>query len=316
MEGGDRMDKREMLFNLAENRKSTEYVPAAFFLHFDSHHHRGQAAVNKHLEFFRSTGMDLVKIQYEHPFPTMPQIREPADWSKMELLGSDYFAPPLEVVSGIAKAAKKEAVVVVTLYSALMLAAHATSRELLNQHLEQDPAAVAKGLRAIDESLLVFARGCIAAGADGFYMSTQGGEAGRFSDPALFSRFIKPVDLALMREVHRLSTFTILHVCDYHGAYDDLSPYLDYPGTIVNCATRMQSDSLSPRRIADMFGRPFMGGMDRHGVLVTGSRDEIQREVREVIGQAPDRFMLGADCTVPSDIPWDNLKAAIDAAHG
>jgi uroporphyrinogen decarboxylase len=119
-----------------------------------------------------------------------------------------------------------------------------------------------------------------------------------------------------MREVHRLSTFTILHVCDYHGAYDDLSPYLDYPGTIVNCATRMQHGPLSPRRIADMFGRPFMGGMDRHGVLVTGSRDEIQREVREVIGQAPDHFMLGADCTVPSDIPWDNLQAAIDAAHG
>ena len=38
-------------------------VPAAFFLHFDQAYHRGRAAVDKHLEFFRATGMDIVKSQ-------------------------------------------------------------------------------------------------------------------------------------------------------------------------------------------------------------------------------------------------------------
>jgi hypothetical protein len=37
--------------------------------------------------------------------------------------------------------------------------------------------------------------------------------------------------------------------------------------------------------------------------------------VREVLHDAPDRTILGADCTVPSDIDWDNIRTAISAAH-
>ncbi len=48
---------------------------------------------------------------------------------------------------------------------------------------------------------------------------------------------------------------------------------------------------------------------------MTGTREQIQRKVQEVIRDAPPGFALGADCTVPSDIPLENLKAAIEAAH-
>ena len=37
--------------------------------------------------------------------------------------------------------------------------------------------------------------------------------------------------------------------------------------------------------------------------------------VRKAIGDAPDRFILAADCTVPAETPWENLKIAIQAAH-
>jgi uroporphyrinogen decarboxylase len=229
--------------------------------------------------------------------------------------GADYFADPLEVISGIVKAAKKEAVVVVTLYSALMLAGHAAGRELLTAHLEEDPESTAKGLQIIAESLLVFIRECVKRGVDGFYASTQGGEAGRFRDPSLFTRYIKPCDLLVMNEINRTCPFNILHVCDYHGVYDDLSPYLDYPGQIVNCGTTLRAGRIEPKKIASLFRRPFLGGMDRHGIITTGTREEIKREVSDLVRNAPARFALGADCTVPSDIPWDNLRTAIEAAH-
>jgi uroporphyrinogen decarboxylase len=58
-----------------------------------------------------------------------------------------------------------------------------------------------------------------------------------------------------------------------------------------------------------------MGGLDRHGVLATGDRAAIRQAANEVLAQAPERFILAADCTVPSETPWDNLKAAVDAAH-
>jgi uroporphyrinogen decarboxylase len=310
------MNKRNAVLDLVKANGRQEYVPAAFFLHFDADHHRGQAAIDRHLEYFHATGMDIVKIQYEHPFPKVPEIRQPKEWVRMPRYGADFFRDPLEAASELVKAAGKEALVVVTLYSPLMLAAQATSREQVTEHLAADPESAKKGLEIIAESMLVFVRECVKRGVDGFYASTQGGESGRFRDKTIFTRFIKPIDLIVMNEINRICPFNILHVCDYHGVYDDLSAYLDYPGTIVNCGTRLASGPISMKEISDGFRRPFMGGMDRHGTLVSGTQEDIRREVREVLRQAPARFMLGADCTVPSDIPWRNLKTAIAEAHG
>jgi uroporphyrinogen-III decarboxylase len=58
-----------------------------------------------------------------------------------------------------------------------------------------------------------------------------------------------------------------------------------------------------------------MGGLDRKGVLAAGSPAQIRKAVEEVLQDIPERFILGADCTVPLTTPWDNLKIAIDAAH-
>src|SRR5690349_9781922 len=63
------MNKRDSILSLIDDTASPDYIPAAFFLHFDSAYHQGEAAIDKHLEFFRATGMDFVKIQYEQPFP-------------------------------------------------------------------------------------------------------------------------------------------------------------------------------------------------------------------------------------------------------
>jgi uroporphyrinogen decarboxylase len=58
-----------------------------------------------------------------------------------------------------------------------------------------------------------------------------------------------------------------------------------------------------------------MGGLDRKGVIATGSTREVEEVVEEVLRTAPDRFILGADCTVPGETSWDNLKTAIATAH-
>jgi uroporphyrinogen decarboxylase len=30
---------------------------------------------------------------------------------------------------------------------------------------------------------------------------------------------------------------------------------------------------------------------------------------------APPRYIMGADCTLPGDIDWDNIRTAINTAH-
>jgi uroporphyrinogen decarboxylase len=309
------MNKREKVLSLLDGSKAPDYVPAAFFLHFDPGYHRGQPAVEKHLEYFRYTGMDFVKIQYESTFPHRPEIAKPSDWTKMPLYGVEFYEGQLAAVDGLVKAAKHEALILVTLYSPFMCAGHTTSDRTITEHIKRDPQAVKKGLEIITESMMIFVKACIRLGVDGFYASTQGAESHRFADMAAFEECIRPYDLALMEEIDRACPFNILHICDYHGGYDDLTPFLDYPGDVVNTSLQVGGRERTTTDIAAMFGRPVMGGMDRKGIIVSGPEDEIRVRAREVLDQAPERFILAADCTVPSDTNWDHIRTAISTAH-
>jgi len=55
--------------------------------------------------------------------------------------------------------------------------------------------------------------------------------------------------------------------------------------------------------------------MDRAGVIVDGSKREIEEQVRRVCSEMGSDFILGADCVLPEDVNWENIKTAIDAAH-
>ncbi len=307
-------NKRDNLLGLLGGN-APDYIPAAFFIHFDKSCHFGQAAVDKHLEYFRYTAMDFVKIQYERTFPPVAAIQKPEDWRKMPHYGLEFYAPELEAVEGLVKAAKQEALVLVTLYSPFMCAGHTATLPLLTAHLQEDPESVRSGLETITESLMLFVKECVRLGVDGFYASTQGGEAGRFRDPHIFTRYIKPFDLVLMNEISHSCVFNILHVCDYHAPYTDLSPFLDYPGHLVNCNPQLTSRKLAWKEIAGLFKRPCMGGLDRHGIIVSGGKEQIRSAVTEALSDVPELFVLGADCTLPNDIAWDNIRTAISAAH-
>ncbi len=309
------MNKRDAVLSLLDPNSRPATIPAAFFLHFDPVFQKGQAAVDKHLEFFRHTGMDFVKIQYERKFPVIPAIQKPEDWSKMPDYPLDFYEEPLKVVEGLVRAAKKDALVILTLYSPFMFAAQTTSYDLITRHIKEDPETVKIGMRTITNSVMRFVKECVKLGLDGFYTSTQGGEAARFSDPVSFDTCIRPFDLELMEEINRTCPFSILHVCDYQLPYSSITRYADYPGQVVNASLELTGGKISAKEVARMYNRPFMGGLDRLGVLATGTSADVKAAVEAVLKDPPERFILGADCTVPANTSWDNLKTAIDTAH-
>jgi uroporphyrinogen decarboxylase len=265
--------------------------------------------------------MDFVKIQYETPFPPRLEIKSPDDWGKMPLYGKDFYEDQLYIVEGLVKKAKKDALVIMTTYSPFMCAGQTTrhtpdmGQTLITEHIKENPEKVKQGMEVITESLMLFVKACIELGVDGFYASTQGGESHRFEDIELFNACVKPYDLALMEEMNRCCQFNILHVCDFHDGYDSLAPFVDYPGDVVNCSLTLGDQEISAKEVSRMFGRLYMGGLDRKGVIATGTEGEIDAAVAEVLQEAPDRFILGADCTLPADIDWDNIRTAISAAH-
>ena len=271
--------------------------------------------MEKHLEYFRYTGMDFVKIQYERTFPPIAEIKKPEDWGKMPLYPLDFYQPQLEVVRGLVKEAKKEALILVTLYSPFMCANHSVTSQVVTAHLQKNPEAVKKGLEIITDSLMQFVKECIRLGVDGFYASTQGGETDRLQDSRIFTDYIKPYDLVLMNEINQSCLFNILHVCDYHGPYENFGPFLDYPGHIVNCNPQLNGGRMAWKEIAQLFKRPCMGGLDRQGIIVSGDKEEIEKAVNEELRQVSHPFVLGADCTLPGEIPWLNIRTAIAAAH-
>jgi len=309
------VNKREIIQMLTNPDAQLPYIPSAFFLHFDKDYHQGQAAIDKHLEYFRYTDMDFVKIQYELTFPNQPEIQKPEDWAKVPLYGADFFDDQWRIVGGLVKAVGKETLVLMTLYSPYMIAGQIAGREMVDKHILENPEQVNHGMEIITESLMTFVEGCLRQGIDGFYHSTQGGETHRFGGSTYFDKCIKPFDLTLMDKVNQECRFNILHVCDYHGDYDSLSTFIDYPGDIINTSLNIGNLSLTGKNISQIFNKPFMGGLDRHGTLLSGTPDKIQSAIEDVILSSPDNFILGADCTVPGETNWDNLKTAISFAH-
>jgi len=309
------INKRERMLQWLEGELEAGYIPSAFFMHFDENHKVGSAAAAKHIEYFDYTDMDFVKIQYEQHYTPVDYLKKPADWSKMTPRKLDFYEPQLQTVREIVKAKKKEALIVMTLYSPFMWAGHCATLPVLLQHMEENPDAVKKGLDVLTESLMLFAKACIETGVDGFYMSTQGSETGQLKNASLFHDYVKPSDLVVMNEVTSRCNFNILHVCDYNAPYANYSAVLDYPGQVVNCNPQLTDNLLSWKEISSMFKRPVMGGMERKGVIYKGSMQEIEDEVKSMIKDIPKQFILGAECTVPGDTDWNHIKKAIAVAH-
>jgi uroporphyrinogen decarboxylase len=307
-------NKREKVLAVLDQSKPNEYVPAAFFLHF--HDKLGQGAIDSHLQFFRATNMDFVKVQYEIVVPYLDNIKSPDDWAKIPVYTKDFFEPQLAVIEALAKELKSEALILPTVYSPLSLALQTVGKDTL-EHIKQDPDATAKGLRNISESIVNYIDDAIQRGADGFYISTQGGNSRLFGDGPLFEQAVAPYDKIVSQEASDKALLNILHICDYgESYYTQINKFASYPGSIINAPNvLLDGTPVKLKEVQETFHRPVMGGLDRLGVLAKGSVEEAKAAVDQVLNQAPANFILGADCTVPSDVPYPKLRAVIDYAH-
>ena len=306
--------KRDLMMQVLDMSTTPNYIPAGFFMHFGV---KGDAAVKAHLDYFRASGMDFVKIQFdEQGLAQNEQIKTAKDWAKMPILPEKWFEPALYLLKALIKEAKSDALIIQTLYSPYQMAKQAVPWELLVQHVKEDAESVCRGMENITLSIMNFVHAAARVGVDGFYTCTQGGETNRVADQSLFNRTIKNYDMILYKEVSQLVPFNILHICDYEGNYEGFaSRFQDYPGQVINVPLSADGKPLSLSQASGIFNRPVMGGLDRHGILATGSPEEIKKATIEVLKNAPANVILSGNCTVDKRIPIENLKAAINTAH-
>ena len=304
------MNKIERV-NAALAGKPVDRVPAGFWFHFTPDKHHGKAAVKAHLDFYQESNIDILKMMNEHPYRANVDIVSPADWRRVRPapLSSDFYQEALDEVKAIVDAIGGEAHVLVTVFGPFG-SGNNTSGAKVTDHLKADPLAVSQGLGAIAESLAVFGEALIEAGASGLYYSSQSGEQTRFTEFE-FLQYIKPNELTVLNAVKDKGSFNLLHICK---DYIRLPLYTDYPAHMVNWQSTKHNLNLQEGR--PLFKRPLCGGMDDRGVMVDGTHEEIQAEVKRVIQTiGTDSFMLGADCTMPTDIDVTNIRAAVDATE-
>jgi len=285
-------------------------VPASFWFHFPKEQAHGKESVQAHLDYFRKADLDFLKIMNEHPYQVETQIKNPADWRKLKPapLSSDFYQAQLDEIKMITDALAGECLTATTIFNPFSSGNHCSGK-LVTEHLKMDPDSVNIGLATIAESLAAFAAACLEAGADGIYYSAQGGEADRFEED-LFLEAIKPHDLTVLRAVENQVEFNILHICRDNIR---LHLYSDYPGNAVNWAATAQNNiPLSAGK--KLFERTIIGGMDNRGVIVDGAPGDIEARVHAILEEfGTQNLILGADCTLPTEIEIDHIRAAVEA---
>ena len=303
-----RMNKTERVRAVLAGEQP-DRVPASFWFHFPEGSKHGTASVKSHMDYLAETDVDFLKIFNEHPYQTEFDIKEPADWERLRPvpLSSPFFQAMLEETRAIVEAVDGQCLTVTTVFGPFGEGNHATGG-LVTDHYREDPVAVAHGLKVIAESLAEFSLALLDCGTDGIYFSAQGGERDRFSEEQFLSD-LKPCDLTVLEAIDGKAEFNLLHICK-----DDvrLEHYTDYPANAVNWAAAKSNWSMAEGLA--QFKRPVVGGLHDRGVIVEGSLDDIEKAVHTVLDDVGNRnFMVGADCTLPTDNSLANIRQAVQA---
>lgn len=317
------MTKRERVI-AAIAKQPVDAIPAGFSLHFPTQINSGAAAVNAHLDFFKATDTDILKIMNENLTPDVGEILVPDDWNKIPTysLGDDFMQAQLAIVEGILDGCDHNGYIVGTIHGICASAIHPIEarygyeavRDLFCAHLRSNKKPMLAAWGRIADGMAALARRQIEMGVDAIYYAALGGESKWFTDEE-FAECIEPFDRKILSAVHEAGGKTILHICkdglnmQRYAGYGDLVDVVNW-GVYETHFSLEEGRKLFPNAA-------IMGGLaNRSGVLVDGTPDELAAAVQKVVDSfGTSGFILGADCTLATEHPYGSIRTAVDAAH-
>lgn len=302
---------------------TVDHVPAVFSLHFPKEISAGDAAVTAHIDFYRRTDCDAVKIMNENPEPFIGRLQTPRDWEKVKAyrMNAEFATRQLDIVKRILDRVGPESYSLATIHGVCASSIHpieaaygyADARNVMCDTLRQNRRIMLDVHQKVADTMSELAAACIQAGADGIYYAALGAEKHFYTDEE-FETYIKPYDLQIMKAARESGGHVFLHICKENlnmDRYRGYAPYAD----VVNWGVYETNFSLEQGR-ALFPTSTIMGGLaNRSGVLVSGTYEELAEAVRSIIHMFGERkFILGADCTLPTEIPYKRIMAAVHAA--
>lgn len=327
--------KRELVSKVFRNEKA-ERVPVGFWFHFlegqEFNNGLSDPDVLKknlagHKKFAEDFDPDFVKIMTDGFF-NLPidysNVKTLEDLKNIKPIANDhpFFEKNIELVKGVREIFGEDRLLFFNVFSpfnqligGLSSPGSRDGVDKLAAFLEQDAAAVAAALDVIADNLIALISEIVKPGlADGIYLSVN--NPNRRVPAQIYSTFVSPGEKKILEAAQKLAQDNILHICGYAGNKNILSVYKDYPANVINWAVTAEELSLKDGK--EYFGgKAVIGGFDnvKEGLLYSGSREDIEKYVEELLqGIGTTGVVIGADCTVPSDIDIERLKWVRDKA--
>lgn len=323
------MTKRERVI-AAIKGEMPDGVPSGFSLHFPANQAVGDEAVEAHLQFFRDTDTDIIKVMNEHLVPCYGMITTPDEYyEKIPQFDrhTRFIEDQIEMTKRILDRAEKDAFTMGTLHGICASGIHPLEpmgegysyddvRRTQLDFLRWDEKKMLPAMQRIADGLCVLAEAYIKeAGVDSVYYAGLGAESRWFTDEE-FARWIKPFDLQIMKAIRDAGGYCFLHMCK-HGL--DMKRYdADYAALadVVNWGVYEAPMSMEEGR-KQFAGITVMGGMEnRSGVLADGDAAAVEKEVTRLIqGFGRQGLILGADCTLATEQDRALVRAAVETAR-
>lgn len=327
--------RRELISKVFHNEKVVR-VPVGFWFHFlpgeDFNNGLNDPELLKknlegHKKFAEDFDPDFVKIMTDGFF-TLPidcnGIQSAEDLKNLKPISKDhpFFAKNIELVKGVREIFGEDRLLFFNVFSpfnqlnwGFKTPGQNDGVRKIISFLEQDASAVAAALDVIAENLIALISEVVKPGlADGIYLSVN--NPNRQIPAQIYSTYIAPSERKILEAAKKLAQDNILHICGYAGNKNILSVYKDYPADVINWA--VTAEELSLKKGKEYFGgKPVIGGFNnvKEGLLYSGSREEIEKYVEELLEEiGTTGVIIGADCTVPSDIDIERLKWVRDKA--
>lgn len=307
------------------NGQMPDRTPVGFWFHFEGAEGKGDACVQAHVNYYRQSGIDFVKIMSDGlPYPLRVTIDKAEDWLSVKPLPKNdpFFTEAVKRCKQINQAIGDECYTYYNLFSPFNIVRACdvftqnalqgrTWDETVMAHLRENGAALCHAMNVIAEDLGHLAQLVIRdGGCLGVYQSVQGAEKGRMSAEE-YDRVVKPSDRIVIDASNQASPYNFLHMCSWAGDPNHLEYWREYPSRVKNWGIGIEGLTLSDAEDFFPKGCCFLGGLDnrRSHPLFRGDRASVQAAVRGVLTEMKGKpFILGADCTVPNDIDINHIR--------
>ena len=166
------MNKKERVI-AAIRHESVDYVPCGFSLHFPHDKAYGEAGVKSHLDFFKETDTDIIKIMNENLVPYVGELTSPAEYERLVRgfsMKSDFMQAQVDFTKAILDKADSTAFSIGTLHGVTASSIHPIekmgisydkTREILVEYLREDPAKMQSAMQIGSAPLTGFAQGFV-----------------------------------------------------------------------------------------------------------------------------------------------------------